>query len=240
MKRRVFISVISIIILITPISSAGSVYEIRPKDTLWSIAHKYNISVEILSEVNGLEDANLIKTGKYLFIPTTYKVKPKNTLFSLSKVFGVPIVEIKRANKIGDDNIIKIDQLLVIPTPEDGKLSLVVAVRNLLGVPYRYGGVDEKGVDCSGFIQLVFARNGIELPRRAEDQFNEGKPISYKSLQMGDILFFEEKGQGITHVGIYLDGGFFAHSSSVEGVSLSRLKDSYWRTRYIGARRILN
>jgi cell wall-associated NlpC family hydrolase len=106
-----------------------------------------------------------------------------------------------------------------------------------LGVPYSWGGESFSGVDCSGFVQAVFRRNGIDLPRTADAQFEVGRRVSTSGLQPGDLVFFETYAIGASHVGIYLGQGQFVHASSSNGVRVDSLSETYYANRFIGARR---
>jgi cell wall-associated NlpC family hydrolase len=118
--------------------------------------------------------------------------------------------------------------------------SLVGTALNLRGVPYRDGGTDPKGFDCSGFTQFVFARHGIALPRSVLDQFSAGISVDAEDLEPGDLLFFTTTAPGATHVAIAVGGDEFIHAPSTTGVvRVERLGSSYWSRRFLGARRVL-
>jgi cell wall-associated NlpC family hydrolase len=110
--------------------------------------------------------------------------------------------------------------------------------KSFIGVPYKFGGTTPRGFDCSGFIQYVFDKRKIALPRSADTQYKVGKSIAQKNLQQGDLVFFSTYEKGASHCGIYLEQGKFIHASS-HGVMISRLDESYWKTRYLGARRVI-
>lgn len=107
-----------------------------------------------------------------------------------------------------------------------------------LGVPYAFGGTSASGFDCSGFVQHVYARLGLHLPRTADAQFTEGKRVRGQLLR-GDLVFFETYAAGVSHVGIYLGNNRFVHASSSRGVTVSSLHERYWSARYLGAKRLI-
>lgn len=106
-----------------------------------------------------------------------------------------------------------------------------------LGVPYVFGGTSTTGFDCSGFVQHVFAMLGMGLPRTADAQYDVGRPAT-GGPRPGDLVFFDTYG-GVSHVGIYLGHGRFVHASSSHGVEVSHLSESYWASRYVGAKRLI-
>lgn len=117
--------------------------------------------------------------------------------------------------------------------------SIVSVAQNYLGVPYVWGGTSPSGFDCSGFTQYVLRQCGYNINRTAAAQYSNGSYVSYGSLQAGDLVFFANTyaASGITHVGIYIGGGQFIHAAS-GGVKISSLSESYYSSRYYGARRI--
>jgi cell wall-associated NlpC family hydrolase len=107
------------------------------------------------------------------------------------------------------------------------------------GVPYRDGGSDPTGFDCSGFVQWVFARNGVRLPREVRDQYGAGAQIDLRAVKPGDLLFFETVSRGASHVGVAIGGDDFIHAPSSNGVvRVERFTSTYWSRRFVGARRI--
>ena len=111
----------------------------------------------------------------------------------------------------------------------------------LRGVPYRNGGVDPKGFDCSGFTQFVFAQHGLSLPREVREQYRVGKSVKPQDLAPGDILFFATTDPGPSHVAIAIGGDQFVHAPSSTGVvRVEHLSSGYWSPRYLGARRLIS
>ena len=119
--------------------------------------------------------------------------------------------------------------------------ALVGTALSLRGAPYRNGGADPQGFDCSGFTQYVFAHYGVSLPREVREQFEQGKSVKAgEELAAGDLLFFTTVAPGATHVGIAIGGDQFVHAPSSTGfVRVERLSAGYWSARYLGARRFM-
>ena len=109
------------------------------------------------------------------------------------------------------------------------------------GVPYRNGGSDPAGFDCSGFVQYIFGQHGTALPREVHDQFRLGREVDLKDVKPGDLLFFETVSRGASHVGMVVGGDQFVHAPSSRGVvRVERFSASYWAMRFVGARRVVN
>jgi cell wall-associated NlpC family hydrolase len=109
------------------------------------------------------------------------------------------------------------------------------------GVPYRLGGADPGGFDCSGLVQYVFAQYGIAVPRIVEQQYEVGDTIRPSDIKPGDLIFFNTKrtGDGASHVGIAIGQDSFVHAPNSTGVvRIETLGSAYWGARYVGARRI--
>jgi lipoprotein Spr len=120
---------------------------------------------------------------------------------------------------------------------------LRAVIDTYLGVPYQWGGTTRAGMDCSALARAVYRETyGIELPRTSREMYKLGRPIRQPaSLKAGDLVFFKiaTSGNGISHVGVYLGDGRFAHASSSRGGVIDDLSASYFETRYAGGRRIL-
>ena len=121
---------------------------------------------------------------------------------------------------------------------DDDNAALYEMVNSWLGVPYRYGGTDRSGIDCSAFVGLVVKQvYGNTLHRSANDMLGDVTLVTKSQLKEGDLVFFTNSKGKVSHVGIYLKEGLFAHSSTSNGVSVSRLDDTYWsRHFYKGGR----
>ncbi|KHL93696.1 hydrolase [Paenibacillus sp. IHB B 3415] len=120
----------------------------------------------------------------------------------------------------------------------DSKMDKVID--KAIGTKYVSGGVSTNGFDCSGFTMYVFDKIGINLPHQSGSQYEMGTAVSRDEMRPGDLVFFNTSGKGISHVGIYVGDGEFAHASSSRGVTISSLSDSYYVNRYVGAKRIMS
>lgn len=119
-----------------------------------------------------------------------------------------------------------------------GKESLNKQLKSWKSVKYRFGGLNKRGVDCSGFIYMTFLEQyGIKLPRNTRSQVKMGKAVKRHELQLGDLVFFRVN-RNVRHVGIYLKDDKFMHVSARKGVTTSSLNNSYWVNKYWTARRL--
>ena len=110
---------------------------------------------------------------------------------------------------------------------------------SLRGAPYRTGGSDPAGFDCSGFVRYVFGEYGLALPREVREQFRVGKSVGPDRLAPGDLVFFTTVAPGASHVGIAIGGGRFVHAPSEKGVvRVEALSTRYWAARFVGAKRV--
>ncbi|GIV08052.1 MAG: hypothetical protein KatS3mg019_0143 [Fimbriimonadales bacterium] len=131
------------------------------------------------------------------------------------------------------------DVVYTLPRGADPAHVTRLAMR-FLGVRYRWGGNDPRtGLDCSGFVKMIYAQMGVSLPRRARDQAKVGIPITrIEDLRPGDRLYFAVKGKEIDHTGIYIGDGYFIHSArSRGGVDVDHLSHPTYRRSLVSARR---
>ena len=127
--------------------------------------------------------------------------------------------------------------------PAEARVQLLAAARSFLGVPYRFGGTDRRGMDCSGFVYVSFREAfRYTIPRTSQGMYNWAQRIPTAELQPGDLVFFVTVGTRVSHVGIYVGGGRFIHSASDgpnTGVIYSRLDESFWHRTFRSAGRAL-
>ncbi len=112
-------------------------------------------------------------------------------------------------------------------------------IESWMGTPYVYGGESKSGVDCSAFTQAVYQAVNIDIPRTASQQSAASEAVHPPNLQFGDLIFFNTSGSGISHVGIYIGNGFFAHASSSRGVVKESLAKQYYAERIVSVGRFM-
>lgn len=148
-------------------------------------------------------------------------------------VIAVPVQAKPQKEKGGCDNALGL-------RCEDGdNAKLYETVNAWLGVPYKYGGTDRKGIDCSAFVGMVYREvYGVTLHRTANDMLGDVRLIGRSQLREGDLLFFTNSKGKVSHVGIYLKDNLFAHSSTSNGVSVSNLDSKYWTSHFYKGGRV--
>jgi cell wall-associated NlpC family hydrolase len=110
---------------------------------------------------------------------------------------------------------------------------------SLRGAPYRDGGADPSGFDCSGFVTYVFAQQGLFVPRTVSEQYALGSAVDRAALEAGDLVFFSTTTRGPSHVGIAISDAEFVHAPSSAGVvRVESLAARYWASRFLIARRL--
>lgn len=128
-------------------------------------------------------------------------------------------------------------QLLVAPDSIKNN-KLYGFINNWLGIPYQWGGTNENGIDCSAFVQKLYRDvYDVSIPRTSLEQYYTEWVELYKNtsyLNEGDLIFFKtmKNNNAVTHVGFYLQNGYFVNASSSKGVSIAKIIDPYWKVKY--------
>ena len=126
------------------------------------------------------------------------------------------------------------------PQPQDTarRETVLETALGQIGRPYRYGGGDGDGFDCSGLVQFVFEQAGVQLPRTAARQHDDGRRIPLTAAAPGDLVFFRI--DGALHVAVYIGNGRFVHApASGRDVMISALDAPFWQDHFVDAVRIL-
>lgn len=133
------------------------------------------------------------------------------------------------------------DRQNVVQHENEKKSCLYDEVKSWIGTPYKYGGNNKRGVDCSGFVVQVYKKvYGVSLQRSSDLIYEKNcEKIKKNDLQEGDLVFFSTgRSKKINHVGIYLNSDKFIHASSSRGVIVSDLDESYYVRTYVSSGRV--
>jgi cell wall-associated NlpC family hydrolase len=266
MKR--FCLAAAILLIFSAYANADVTYTIKKGDTLSRVSKKFKVSAKEIRSLNHLKKSAKLKIGKTLIVkktgPRTYTVKKGDSINKIAKKFNIDAEELKDINLLNSDSLKRGQKLLLEAEPETetAKINLEDEIKNIseseeiaemstkdrvilfakkfINIPYKFGGNSIVGIDCSAYVQKVYSIIGINLPRSARLQFNEGEVVDRDSLSIGDLVFFKTYASFPSHVGIYLGDDFFIHASSKnKKVSIDSLKTPYYFKRFIGGKRFI-
>jgi LysM repeat protein len=225
-------------------ATPSDTYKAKKRETLASIAKKTGVSVKELKRLNGIKSAS-VKAGKILVLrdaeqgeAATPKVARKlqlrhGDLFN-EKDYEQSLLELADLEQDRQVDLKKNTELKV-----DSIKELKKSAYGFLGTRYRFGGTSRNGIDCSSFVQKVFRELEVPLPRTAREQFEVGNEVPLGDLQKGDLIFFRTYASYPSHVGIYLGNNKMIHASSRDRrVVISPMNTYYYKSRYLGAKRI--
>ena len=203
---------------------SGNWYQIDLKGKVGYVSSKY-ISDTKLPETTSRDGSSLENT------PTVTEPKQEES----------PVVEQKPVTPEKAEPVPEAKPETETTTGTTGA-AVVEYAKQYLGYKYVSGGASpSKGFDCSGFTQYVYKHFGITLNRSSKDQIKNGVAVDRNNLQVGDlVLFNNDANTAIGHVGIYVGGDNFIHASNPsDGVKITSLSTGYYKTRYVGARRVI-
>ena len=116
---------------------------------------------------------------------------------------------------------------------------LYETIHDWLGTPYKYSGDCKDGIDCSGFVCMLYQKvYGMELGASAAEIYKSAKPLKKNSLHEGDLVFFRINKKRVSHVGIYLMNNKFAHATVQNGVIISDLDEAYYKKYFFKGGRV--
>jgi len=154
------------------------------------------------------------------------------------EVSGVAAGEAPPTSESGRALLVPPPALLVAPAESGLGPRVAADALTFLGTPYRWGGADPSGFDCSGLVWYLYGRRGIRLPRVAEDQARVGVPVGRDALRPGDAVFFADTSGYVHHEGVYIGAERFVHAPHTgDVVKVSSLASPYYAAEYAGARR---
>lgn len=241
-------------------------HRIAKGDTLTAVSRRYGVPLEDLFSLNGLGKRSRLSIGQKVLVrrsgPRTHVVRRGETLSRIAARTGVALADLRHLNgDLGDRLPVGTRLLLescdrvdlarstapLFPAAPDAATGesdsvdrLVGFAKELLGIPYRFGGNTLRGIDCSAYVQRIYGQLELPLPRTAREQFVVGERVDREGLSAGDLVFFRTYAPYASHVGIYLGGERFIHASSFSRkVTIDSLDRPYYRKRFLGARRII-
>lgn len=158
-------------------------------------------------------------------------------IYTSSRSYMFPAFTIEQGNPLQFKYAIKMN----VEVERLANRNLYNFIENWWGTPYRMGGNTQKGIDCSAFTQMLMsAIYGLNIPRTTREQKIFSTEIDTSELREGDLIFFNTRGRGISHVGIYLQDNKFVHAASSGGVMISSLIETYWHKRLLSAGRVVD
>ncbi|WP_370543314.1 NlpC/P60 family protein [Geobacter sp. OR-1] len=220
-------------------------YKVKRGDTIARIAKKTGVSVADIKRLNHLGKKSL-KLGQVIALraeePAKEEAPKVARRYSLrysellsEKDYEQSLSDLTDSDPGRPSEI----QKPVAEAQTDNAKQLKHAAYGFLGTRYRFGGNTRSGLDCSAFVQKVFRELEVSLPRSAREQFEVGNEVPFGDLKKGDLVFFRTYARYPSHVGIYLGNNRMIHASSRDRrVVISSLNSSYYRSRYLGAKRI--
>ena len=224
--------------------SSADTYKVRKGDTLSRIAKKTGVSSRVLKRLNSLSK-NRVKPGQILVlkdVAAETETRPKvarNAQLRYCDLFSEKDYEQSLAELTDSDSSGQVALNKNLELKTDNTKLLRTAAYGFLGTRYRFGGSSRSGIDCSSFVQQVFRELEVSLPRTAREQFEIGSDVAPGDLQKGDLIFFHTYASYPSHVGIYLGNNKMIHASSRDRrVVISPMNTAYYRSHFIGAKRI--
>lgn len=224
-------------------SKAASSYRVKKGDTLARVSKKTGISVAELKRFNGLGKGKL-KPGQVLALHDVNSESVK-----IDRVAAKP--SLRYADLLNDkeyeqslaelveQDVVNLRQQKEPDFNSDNVKLLKTKAFGFLGTRYRFGGTSRNGLDCSAFVQKVFNEIEVALPRTAREQFERGEVVTRGDMQKGDLVFFRTYASFPSHVGIYLGDNRMIHASSRDRrVVISSVDTPYYRSRFLGAKRV--
>ena len=204
---------------------------------------KYSVQVGAFKNVeNAITLTNKIRgfnTNPFYFRDRTGKYKVRFGNFISKKVAEEKAKRIVRLGVVKSYYIITPENYRVEKGAKDIRSRLVRTAKRYIGLPYKWGGTSPtRGFDCSGLTMVTYRINGYNIPRTSRQQYKKGKSVGFRSLNPGDLVFFDMKRVGkVSHVGLYIGGGRFIHAPRRgKNINISSLSKSYYKKRFVGGR----
>jgi cell wall-associated NlpC family hydrolase len=225
--------------------SGPRAHTVRRGDTLGKIAARYSVAATELQALNGLESDRLA-VGQRLILEPCDRIAaagsqpPPLDAPSFPGSLTMLITSPEASPGVAAVALEADPASRPAPAAIGVTERVINLAKTMLDIPYRFGGTTLRGIDCSAYVQRVFGMLDIAIPRTAREQFSVGAQIGRDELSVGDLVFFRTYASFPSHVGIYLGDDLFIHASSmVRKVTIDSLEQGYYRTRFLGGRRLV-
>ncbi|MES2681146.1 MAG: C40 family peptidase [Bacteroidota bacterium] len=139
------------------------------------------------------------------------------------------------------ESSVLLGQKLGVSEKEIQNNKLFLFINDWYGVPYKYGGCQKTGIDCSCFTNLLYEKvYNKKTGRSADDMYNACEKILLDEVKEGDLIFFRIGGNSVSHVGVYLRNNLFVHSSTSKGVIINSMDEAYYKKYFHSGGRLKN
>ncbi|MBL0388873.1 C40 family peptidase [Tumebacillus sp. ITR2] len=214
----------------------ATTYKVHSGDSLFKIAQAHHTTATAVRAANGLR-SDVLMPGQILQLPVESLKKEMETGSSDVSVVDPNTVQGPAATPTASQSA----------TAARKAQAIITLGKKYMGVPYKFGAKTSDAprlMDCSSFMQYIFGKNGISLPRDSRQQSNVGTRVSRSQLQPGDLMFFkypERYSDGrVGHVGVYMGNGQILHTIPKPGVTITKFGTSgYWSKNFLYGKRVI-
>lgn len=171
------------------------------------------------------------------------RIPLNNLCLNLALAFTISLILCCTSKPVSNREYSEIQQtsknnVLSVTRGNPGYMAASLA-RKQVGAPYRYGGSSPSGFDCSGLVQYVYGKLGVNLPRKSREMARVGQQVPVHALLPGDLVFFRINRNRVSHVGIYIGNDKFVHATkSGDPVRKDSITNAWWRKRFVVGRRL--
>lgn len=231
-------SLLLCLVCLFPLLQIGAAGAEQNQTTLTTVVHKSSsMSSAVIGQLEDGTEVTVLKQTRRYYRIDCYDMKGYIAASQIVQKDGKYYIDCKEDSD-------ETRKLVYTPYEEviDLRNALLKEARKHLKTRYVYGGMSPRGFDCSGFTSYVYAKSGISLHRTASTQLQDGIVVSREGLQVGDLIFFRERGARTpaTHVGMYVGNNQMIHASSSKGITYADLDNTWCTKNYLCARRIIN